>query len=253
MMAAMNIGKRPAVGNNMPGKSPLAAQNILQEQFAGAAWLIQRAVIGAHHSLNLGLRDQLLESRQVGGIQIAAADLRVEAVTKFLRPAVNGIMLGAGSSFQVLWVIALQAAHKRSAHFAGQERVFTPGFLAAPPARIAENIDIRRPKGQSLVEVWFPLFSQGLMILGAAFVADGRGDGFHQLRVPGGRHADGLRENRGAAIAADTMQPLVPKVVGRDAQARHTIDRVNKLPEFFFQASDVTVNPEHVQERVDRD
>ena len=136
------------------------------------------------------------------------------------RPAVHGEMLGGGVELAVLRVVALQAAHEAHAHARGQERILAVGFLSAPPARIAEDIDVGRPEGQALVAAVFAT-PQGLVVLGARFVADRSRHLVHQRHVEGRGQADGLREHRRAARARHAVQRLVPPVVG--GQPRRSI------------------------------
>ena len=56
-----------------------------------------------------------------------------------------------------------------------QERVFAVGLLAAAPARVAEDVDVRRPERQATKDAALAA-PQELMVLGAPFVADRRGD-----------------------------------------------------------------------------
>ena len=136
----------------------------------------------------------------------------------FLRAAVYCEVLGAGRSFQIRRVVALEAAHKSRAHLPGEERVLAPCLLPAPPAGIPEDVDIWTPEGKPLVEQVAAVAAQRLVELRTALVADRAGDALDQRRIPRGGHADGLREDGRAAVARHAVQGLVPIVVGRDAQ-----------------------------------
>src|ERR1035437_3606617 len=92
---------------------------------------------------------------------------------------------------QVIEVVALHAGNKRHAHLAGEEWVFAVGFLAASPARIAEDVDVGRPEGQPIKDSVVAL-SLCLVILRAGFAGDGLSHIVDNAGVPGGGHADGL-------------------------------------------------------------
>ncbi len=82
-------------------------------------------------------------------------------------------MLGAGSGFQVLRMVTLQAAYERRAHLTGQVRVFTLSLLAPTPTRVTKDINIGRPESKTLIPAGRPIAPQGFVMLGAGFVADG--------------------------------------------------------------------------------
>ncbi len=151
-----------------------------------------------------------------------------------LGAAVDGEVLGRGDQLQVARVVALQALDERDAHAGGQVWVFAVGFLAATPARVAEDVDVGRPEGEPLVDAALAL-AQGLVVLGARFVGDRRGDLRHEIEVPGGRQADGLREDGGDARAADAVQALVPPVVLGHAEPLDGRRRVHHLRDLLGQ------------------
>ena len=132
----------------------------------------------------------------------------------------HGEVLGAGVGFQHGRLgIALQAAHDRHAQLAGEIRVFAVGFHPAAPARVAEDVDVGRPKRKSLILPHRSRFA-GLAVLDPGLVGNGREHGFDLFRIERGGHADGLREHRGAAVAGYAVQRFVPPVVGGDAEPR---------------------------------
>ena len=95
------------------------------------------------------------------------------------------------------------------ADVAREERVFAVGFLAAAPARVAENVDVRRPERQARPPLGVAVVLGGVVVeLGAAFDADDGAFLVEQLRIPGGRHADRLRENGGDAVVGHAVQAL---------------------------------------------
>src|SRR6267378_2470696 len=64
---------------------------------------------------------------------------------------VNRKMFGRRDRFQIVRVVALQAGNEGHADAAGEVGIFTIGFLAASPARVAKNINIRRPKAEAVI------------------------------------------------------------------------------------------------------
>lgn len=183
-----DIHDRPAVGHHVAPEAPLVTQYILQQELAGAGRLAVHAVVGAHHRIHLALLDQCLERRQVGLVQVALGGARIEVVTIGFRATVHGQMLGGGVELAVRLALrvlrcggafALQALHEGHAHARGEEGILAVGFLAAAPARITEDIDVRRPEGQPLIARVLVL-AQELMVLGARLVADRGGDLVHQ-------------------------------------------------------------------------
>src|SRR5688572_23345388 len=132
-------------------------------------------------------------------------------------------------------MVALESIDKLCGHFAGKEWILAPGFLSAPPTRVAENVDIRRPEGQPLELVISAIATQGFMIFGAALSTDGSGDLVDQIPVPGGSHANCLRKNGGAPVGGHAVQSFAPKVVVRNAQTRHALRRMVHHPDFFIE------------------
>ena len=142
-----------------------------------------------------------LELRQIGLIQIALRRRGIETVTIRFRAAVDREMFRARHRQHVIRVVALQSLDERHAKRAAQERVFAVGFLAAAPARVAEDVDVRRPERQPAEPFGVAVVFGGVIVeLRAAFNADDVCFLMKQRRIPRGRHADGLRENRRIAV-----------------------------------------------------
>ena len=215
LVVFMEVPDRPAVRDEVALEAPLAAQ-LAHQRAARAAGLAVRAVVGAHHGLDLRLLHERAEGGQIGLLHVLRRSDGVEAVTQGLGSAVDGEVLGAGRRFE-RFALSLQAAHEGAAEPGGQIRVLPVGLVAAAPAGIAENIDVGRPHRQPVIDVSVSLGREGV-VFGAGLVGDRGGDLFQQLVVEHRGHADGLREARGRAAARQTVQRLVPPVVGGDAQ-----------------------------------
>src|SRR5271154_4432044 len=76
----------------------------------------------------------------------------VRAVTGRLGAAVDGVVLRCGNSAEVGRVIALEAFDEGDTETGGEEGVLAVGLLASAPAWIAEDVDVRRPDGEAVVD-----------------------------------------------------------------------------------------------------
>ncbi len=77
--------------------------------------------------------------------------------------------------------------------------------------------------------------AEGLIVFGAGLGGDSGGDLPEEGGIPGGGHADGLREHRGVAGAGDAVEAFVPPVVGGDAEAWDGGCGVDELRGLFFE------------------
>ena len=146
----------------------------------------------------------------------------------------HGKVLAAGRHLQVHGVVALHALHVGRSHGAREERVFTVGFHAASPSRVAEDVDVRAPEGQSCVASVVSVAARH-DILRAAFGGNGIADAFHQCRIERGSEADGLRKDRGPAVSAHAVQSFVPPVVRLYAEPWDARRLVHHLRNFLFE------------------
>src|SRR5882762_4347336 len=96
---------------------------------------------------------------------------KVYRVARRFGAAVDGEMFRGGNHAIVLRVIALHSCNERHAHAPGQKRIFAVGFLAASPARIAKDVDIRGPEVETLINSLVACFD-GLIVFRARFSAD---------------------------------------------------------------------------------
>ena len=150
-----------------------------------------------------------------------------------LGAAVHGEVLRGRDHLQVAGVVSLQALHELDAHARGEVRILAVGFLAAPPSRVAEDVDVRRPEGQALIAAALAPADE-LVVLGARLVADRGGHLAHQRLVERRGHADRLGKHRRRARPGHAVQALVPPLVGRDAQARDGRCSVHELRDLLF-------------------
>ena len=215
-VARVEIADCPAVGDHMALKPPSAAQRIHQQVPAATAGFAVGAVIGAHNGFDPGFPDQIFKGGKIGFLQIFRACLGIEAVPQVFRTAVHREMLGAGGRLHGR-AAALQPAHVGLPEAGGQIRVFPIGLVPAAPARVAEDVDVRGPEGQPVVDI--PVFAcRDCVVLGAALGGRNIAELFEQGVVKHGCQTDGLREAGGGAAARHAVQGFVPPVVGRNTQ-----------------------------------
>lgn len=152
--AVVEVADSAAIGHDDALVPPFLAEYMVQQPVAAAAWFALEPVVGAHHLFYLAFFYQCLEGRQVGFVQVARADVfRIEAVAVPFGARVYGEVLGAGVHLVVLLVFvqALQAFYDAHSHYACQVGVFTVGFYAASPARVAVDVDGRCPDSEALI------------------------------------------------------------------------------------------------------
>ena len=150
MVAFVEITDRAAVGYDIAVKTVCIPQNLTEQTMVRAARFAVHAVVRAHNSRRMCRRDDIGKRRQVCSEQIRVGYVDIENVTQLFRSAVYGVML-QGRVRLAIFSVALQTADKGVPHMRGQIRILTIGFVTSAPTRIAENIDIGRPHGQSLI------------------------------------------------------------------------------------------------------
>src|SRR5271167_1458338 len=151
-------------------------------------------------------------------------------------PAMHGEVFWRGHGLQVVGVAPLQSDDKGDTHACGQVRIFTVRFLTPPPARISENVDVRRPYGEPTVPVRRSIRMHGLGKLRSKLRANDIANLAHQWFVERCGHPDRLRKYGCFTRARNTVQPLVPPVVFRNSQSRDSISGVPQLSNFLLQS-----------------
>ena len=183
-VALMNIADGPAIGNDVALEAPLAAQRV-QQKMIRACRLTMHGVVRAHDGIRVALHDR---GAKCGGIRVGKIVRRnghVEAMTQGFRAAVNGKMLGGGNRFQILGIVALQPGDESYANATGEKRIFSVSLLSASPARIAKDVDVRRPEGQAEIAAGISVL-ESVVVLGASFGRNDIGDAMNKVGVPGG-------------------------------------------------------------------
>lgn len=234
VMVGVDVIDRATVGNDIAGEAPLVAEQVGEEERIGARGFAEDGIVSTHETANVTLFHGHFEMRQVGFVEIALGGFDVEFMALGLGAAVDGEMFRTGNGFEIVRIIALNAANEGHADLAGQKSIFTVGFLAAAPAWVAEDINIRRPVGEADVFGAVALVFAGVIVeLGAAFGGNDLAFVENQIRVPRGGHADGLGKYRGNSVASDAVEGFVPIIVFGDAEARDGRSVIAELLDFF--------------------
>ena len=143
-------------------------------------------------------------------------------------------MLGRGHHIGQVGIVALHAGDKGDAHMRGQERVLAIGLLAPAPARIAIDVDVRRPCIQPGADFAQMARFAAQRVERAHLDADRAGHVMDERRVERGGKAYGLGEIGGGHRADRAMQAFRPPVIGRDIQARDRGGDIDKLRHLFL-------------------
>src|SRR5579863_4792411 len=166
-------------------------------------------------------------------------------MSRRLRSAVYGIMLGRGDHAKILRIVSLKTGYKSDSHAAGEEGIFAISFLPASPARITKDVDIRRPEVETFHNV-APSRLHCEVVLGSRLDADDDRHLVNQGVVESSRKPNGLRKNGGGPRIGDTVQSLAPPVVLRHIKPRNCPRLVHELGSLFLEshAADEVVNPD---------
>ena len=219
-IVAAEVGDGAAVGRDVPVEAPAIEQRV--ELRVDSSWFAVDRIVGGHDRLDVAFAHERFERGQVGLIEIRLGWRRVERVARRLRPAVHREVLRARRRQQVARIVALQPAHERHADARREPRVLAIGFLPAAPARVAKDVDVRRPEREPVkARADIGVGGERVVKFRARLDADHAGDLLHECVVPRRREPDGLRKHRGLARARDAVERLVPPVVFRDAEPRH--------------------------------
>src|SRR4051812_24493727 len=147
------------------------------------------------------------------------ADGDVGGMPRRLRTAVHGEMLGSRNHAIVLRIITLHSRHKGHAHSRREKRIFSVSFLPASPARIAKDVDVRRPKIQSFEDIAVTC-ANCLRVFDSPFDSNSNGHLMNRLSIEGRRQPNRLRK-LGSVIEHDAVKALAPPVIRWNSQSRN--------------------------------
>ena len=161
-------------------------------------------------------------------------DLDINTVPRRFRPAVHRVVFRRRDHAEILGIIALQPGYKSDAHATCQERIFAVSFLSSSPARIAKDIDIRRPKIQSFHDV-APAGLYCLLVFRASLRPNHDGHIVDERVVKSRGESDGFWKDCCGAGICDPVQRLAPPVVCRNLQFRDSACLVHQLGGLLFE------------------
>ncbi len=141
-------------------------------------------------------------------------------------------MLGASRCFQK-FSVSLHPLDISGRKSRSQKRILSERFLSASPARIAENVDIRRPKSKSLVDV--VIFMLVVLVeFYSCFGGDHIGNCVNPCRIKGCGKRDCVWEYRCRAASCYAMGAFIPPVVCMNSQSFDGGRIVQELGDFFL-------------------
>ena len=228
----MKVFQRPAVGYDVSAKTPSAAKDIPKKERAPATRFSVGPVIRTHNGFDPSFDDAGLKSGKIRLPQILVRYPGVKFMSQRFGPAVNGEMFGARRRTHIR-AVSLKSANEGDAQPARKKRVLPVCLVPSSPAGISEQIDIRRPESEPLIDVPIVL-QRGSIILRPAFDCDGRRDSFKKGIVKGRSQADRLRKTRRGPRTRHSVERFVPPIVRRYAEAGDGGRLICQLPGFLF-------------------
>ena len=152
-----------------------------------------------------------------------------------LRSGVHSKVLWRCNGLVIVCVIALKPFHECDTEPGSQERILPIRFLSTPPARITENVNVRGPDIEPVIDAVI-IVAQGLTVFGPSFRADCVRYLMDQGHIPRRGEANCLRKHRRITRTSDPMQPLTPPVVGRYVQTGNRACIILHLRDLLFQS-----------------
>src|SRR5215471_15403215 len=234
LMPHENILDRTTVRHYVPIKFPGTPQLVFEQERVNTGGLTVHPIVSAHNRPGMAFDHGSTEGRQVRVLQVVFRYWHIHAMTGRLWAAMHGKMFGCRDHAVIIRIITLESAHKGDAHLAGQKWIFAISFLAATPAGIAKDIDIRRPEVQTLHNVAMS-GPYRLIMLGAGLSADHYRHVVNKRSIESCRQPDGLRKYRSGSSSSHAVQSLAPPVVGKHMQPGDGARLVDELRGFFLQ------------------
>ena len=204
------IAQCAAIRGDISAKAPLLPQYFRQQSAASAARLAVQPVVCSHHTGNAASH-RLFKCRQICFPQVMLADPCVKRMARALRPRMRGKMLRAGGSFQkfavALYSVYISRGKKRS-----EKRILAERLLPSAPARVTENIYIRRPKGKPLINIIVAVFFM-LIVFDASLCGYHIRDIMYQHTVKCCGKPYRMRKDSCCAASCHAMRAFIPPVV----------------------------------------
>lgn len=228
------VGRRPGVGADHERLLGPASQLLGQERRDMVGPPVDQ-VVGGHDPCDRARTHGVAERPEVVLVQHPRADRRGGGVPVGLVVVGEPVLEHRGGA-PVVRVVAAQSAGICDGDRGGQGCVLRVPLLAAPPQRMAQQIHGRGPDVEADPVILGPL--------GPDLVADCLADPAHQVVVPSGAQADGLREDGGGAHPGHAVQSLLAGAEGADPEP---VDRGCEL----VQHRDPLVEGEPLEQIVD--
>src|SRR5580704_12078887 len=92
--------------------------------------------------------------------------VHVGEVTGGLGAAVHGKVFRGGDSAVIMRIVALHSGDVGNRQASAQEGILSVRFLASPPARIAKDVNVGRPKIEALENVRVPCANAPSIVCG---------------------------------------------------------------------------------------
>ncbi len=228
-----DVAHRAAVGNNIALEPPCTAKQSLKQELVGTGRLSIDAVVRTHHRSGVTFDNGGTKRRRIRIQLIMLCYIHVGEVTCGLGSAVHGEVLRRRDRAVILRIVALYSGHVRNRKASAQKGIFSVGFLTAAPARITENVNVRRPEIEALENIGVPC-PLGLHMLDAAFNADRSRHLVDARNVKRCGKPDRLGKF-GGAVHSDPVKGLAPPVIRGYTEPWDSASLIYELRRFLLQ------------------
>src|SRR5215211_2002977 len=142
-------------------------------------------------------------------------------------------MLGRRDGLQIPWIITLHTFHEGNTEARCEKRIFTVSLLTASPPRVAKDVDVGRPKSQTIKTLTLIVFNS-VVILSAGFIGNSSRDCPDQFLIPRSTEPNRLRENCSCSCIRDSMEGFIPPVVSRNSKPVDCCRLIHHLRDLLF-------------------
>src|SRR5215469_5933777 len=231
VMTVVDIDDGVTIRNYISLELPSTAELILQKKFAGTRRLPVHTVVSAHDRGRFSFDDCRSECGEICVFHVVPGDINVHGVPLRFGPAMYRVVFRCRDHAVILRIVSLQPGHKRHAHAPGEKWILTVCLLSTPPARIAEDVDVRRPEIEALPDV-ATACAYCLLVLGASLDTNHHRHFVDRGNIECCGQADRLWKYRGDSGAGDAVQSFTPPVVLRNVEPWNRTRLVYELRSF---------------------
>ena len=193
-------------------KAPFTAKDMLK-LFTAAAGFSVCPVISTHDGFHICILYQHFKSRKIRFVEIFFRWLCIKLMTQSLRTGMNGKMLRTGSRFPV-FAISLKTFYKSRSQLSGKIRILSVGLMSSSPSGITEDIHIRRPERQSLINIPVVLFHI-FIVFRSSLCRNHLCHIMKKLCIETGCQSDRLWKNSRLSASCDPVKTFIPPVIRR--------------------------------------